>query len=81
MIKQLVSWVLHFFEPHKQPEPKVIEIIDLHVSNGETVMFLTARDYKSYFVTLQWLSKIGFAKANLVMVSNPSEKIKILMAA
>ena len=28
MIKQLVSWVLHFFEPHKQPEPKVIKIIE-----------------------------------------------------
>jgi hypothetical protein len=28
MIKQLVSWVLHFFEPHKQLEPKVIKIIE-----------------------------------------------------
>ena len=27
MIKRLVKWALHFFEPHKQPEPEVIEII------------------------------------------------------
>lgn len=60
---------------------KVVEIIDFYVSTGEKVLFLTARDYKSYFVTLQWLSKIGFGKANLVMVSNPSEKIKILKSA
>jgi hypothetical protein len=27
MIKRLIKWALHFFEPHKQPEPEVIEII------------------------------------------------------
>jgi hypothetical protein len=27
MIKQLINWVLHFFEPHKLPKPEVIEII------------------------------------------------------
>ena len=27
MIKQLISWALHFFEPHKPPKPEVIEII------------------------------------------------------
>lgn len=27
MIKRLIKWALHFFEPHKQPEPELIEII------------------------------------------------------
>jgi hypothetical protein len=27
MIKRLIKWALHFFEPHKQPKPEVIEII------------------------------------------------------
>lgn len=27
MIKRLISWALHFFQPHKPPEPELIEII------------------------------------------------------
>ena len=57
---------------------KIIKIANKHILNGERVVFLTARDYKYYFVTLKWLSEIGFPSANLVMVSKPSEKINLL---
>jgi hypothetical protein len=57
---------------------KVVEVVKSHIATGEKIIFLTARDYRQYFVTLKWLKNIGFSNVNLVMVSKPLEKIFLL---
>lgn len=57
---------------------KVVEIAKSHMASGEKIIFLTARDYRQYFATIKWLKNIGFAKANLVMVTKPLDKIFML---
>lgn len=57
---------------------KVLNLAQDHILANEKVIFLTARDYKLYSITLKWLLNIGISKPNLIMVSKPYEKIKLL---
>ncbi len=60
------------------PFASMIELIYSYSKLGHHVMFLTARDYRYYFLTNAWLKRYVDCKFSLVMVSRPSEKVKIL---
>ena len=60
------------------PFSSMIELIYSYSRLGHHVMFLTARDYRYYFLTKSWLERYVKCGFSLVMVSRPSEKVRIL---
>lgn len=49
-------------------------------SKSRKVLFLTARSYKSWFTTRQWLSQNGIETSigNIIIVQSPAQKIELL---
>lgn len=60
------------------PFPGVVNLVDEYYSSKRQILFLTARDYRYYFLTHSWLKNNINCGFTLLMVSHPQEKIKVL---
>ncbi len=56
----------------------VAEIVSKYISKGHRVVFLSARNYTTYFITKKWLNENGFIKFFLFIVETPSDKLRVL---
>lgn len=56
----------------------MIEKVHHYYKTGHQVLFLTARSYRSFYITKKWLKKHGIYKSNLIIVNNPMEKIELI---
>lgn len=56
-----------FERPMARPLPYAVEAIALLKSNGNTIIFWTARGWEQYRITKAWLDSNGFVYDQLVM--------------
>lgn len=60
------------------PFQEMVDLVDSYYGSDRGIMFLTARDYRYYFLTKEWLKRHFKYNFSLVLVSSPMEKIKII---
>lgn len=56
-------------------------LVHKEVGNGNTVLFLSARNPRYHFVTRKWLDKNGFYNIPFILVENPNDKINYIKNA
>lgn len=58
----------------------VLNLVNKYLENGENIIFLSARDYRYYMVTRNWLRRHINGQFGLILVSKPSEKVSLFAA-
>jgi len=56
----------------------IFDLIQNYITSDNEIVFLSARNYTTYFVSKQWLKKNGFSKFLLILVESPKEKLFFL---
>ena len=64
-----------------QPFPRMIQLVQEYYQKGASVFFISARRYRDYWITRQWLIDQKIYNGNLIIVNSPEEKIKFLQIA
>lgn len=76
-----------FLEKHKnererlnnlKPFKNVVKLVQNYIDTGNEVIFLSARDYKFYKLTKKWITNNCVKNFQLILVSNPNEKLILL---
>lgn len=61
-----------------KPFKNVLELVNSYIESEEKIVFLTARDYRHYFLTKKWLKQYINGPFSLILVSKPDQKVKLL---
>jgi len=61
-----------------KPFTNMLDLIKSYYHNNYTIVFITARDYRYYFTTKNWLKKHNIYKSNLILVQDVEDKIYFL---
>jgi len=66
---------------HIKPFPRMTQVVQDYYLKGALVFFISARRYRDYRVTRQWLINQKIYRGNLIIVNSPEEKLKFLRLA
>jgi hypothetical protein len=61
-----------------KPFKSIVEIILKHKSDGDKIIFMSAREYPYYGMTKKWLEDNCLKSFDLILVSCPIEKLRLL---
>jgi len=64
-----------------KPFPRMIQLVQEYYQKGASVFFISARRYRDFWITRQWLIDQKIYNGNLILVNSPEEKLKFLQLA
>lgn len=56
----------------------VKKVLLRHSNEGNSIVYMTARDFRTYFITKRWLKLNGINFGSVIIVSKPSVKINLI---
>ena len=61
-----------------KPFKNIVKLILNYNKKGDKIIFMSARDYRFYKLTKTWVEKNCIKNFELILVSNPHEKLRLL---